>query len=223
MKFTTERIAFLSIALCVSAAAQSVSPDSRKYLNGEALCIQSIKAANWKTAETACRQALDLSLMLPRKFQREKMAALENYAFSLFSQSKFRSALINFEKALKVGSTFLGRSSPDLAKAYFNVGRANQGMASITGSYIVPAERNYLQAETIYRAAYAVADDDAARSTIRDSIRRTLILLRMIATMRGDDLKFRAIKERLTQLDSIKSQEKLVVPELCSPDGSDLF
>ena len=203
MKFTVLCIT-LSVFFVLSVGAQDASPALAKYSAGETGCVKSFDAGDWKASESLCNDALALSIQLPQKFKLEKMNALENYGFTQFRQSKFQLALSNFTKALNIGTSFLKGDSTDLAHAYFNVGRANQGMASITSSYIVPAETNYLQAEKIYRAAYAAATDADGKGKIKESIQRTLGLLKYIAQMRGEDAKVKAIEARMAEFETEK-------------------
>ena len=190
--------------LSSSATAQDKNAALKQYLASESVCKGSSNAENWETAETECKKALADSVKLFAKYKSEKMNALTNYAFTLFSQSKFDKAQINFTKALTLGKSFLTSSSPDLGLAYFNVARAYQGMASITGKYIDPAETNYLQAEKIYRAAYNKATDATVKAEMKALVRKPIILLNYIAVMRGDEVKVRSTRARLDELDEAK-------------------
>ncbi|CAN5357830.1 hypothetical protein BH10ACI3_BH10ACI3_05100 [soil metagenome] len=204
MKYYAVCITFLTLTLFLSASAQKNSSALTEYSALEKVCQESITSEKWEAAERDCNAALAGSVTLPARYKREKMHALDNYAFSLFSQSKFELALKSFTRALEIGKTFLSASSAELGRAYFNVGRANQGMASIEGRYIVPAETNYLTAEKIYRAAYAVAADEKAKIKVKDSISGTLVLLEYIALMRGEDAKVKAIEARMAALAKLK-------------------
>ena len=141
MKYQAACITFLTLILFLSASSQT-KPALVKYSAAESTCLASIKAEKWESAETDCNNALAESVKLPAQYKREKMNALDNYAFSLFSQSKFDTALTNYTKSLTIGKTFLTPDSVDLGQAYFNVGRADQGMASKSGKYIDSAELN---------------------------------------------------------------------------------
>ena len=204
MKCQTVGLAILTLSLSLSATAQDKNAALSQYLASESVCKASSSAENWETAEGDCNKALADSAKLSAKYKREKMNALTNYAFTLFSQSKFDKAQINFTKALTIGKTFLTSTSPDLGLAYFNVARAYQGMASITGKYIDPAETNYLQAEKIYRAAYNKATDATLKAEMKALVRKPIILLNYIAVMRGDEVKVKATQARLKELDEAK-------------------
>ncbi|MEQ1922103.1 MAG: tetratricopeptide repeat protein [Pyrinomonadaceae bacterium] len=204
MKYQAVGTVVLLFIISLSATAQNKDVVLQQYIASESICKASSKAENWETAETECNNALADAVKLPARYKREKMNALTNYGFALFSQSKFDKAQVNFSKALTIAKSFLTTSSTDLGFAYFNVARAYQGMASITGKYIDPAEINYLQAEKIYRTAYSKATDPKTKADAKELLRKPIVLLNYIATLRGDAAKVRATEARLKELEDPK-------------------
>ena len=187
------------LALVAAISAQKIQLSQTRFFTAANKCEALLDAEKWKSAEAFCRNAT--AIQLPPQYKSEQMRAWENYAFALFSQEKFQPALTSYTKAFEIGKVYLPEDSRDLGWAYFNLGRANQGMASINGKYIVAAESNYLMAETIYRKNYASATDAATKDKAKASIRRTLILLKFMATAQRDVDKYRAIEARITELD----------------------
>lgn len=186
----------LSFILVLSAQAQKKAVSVQSYTDAENKCDQSIKKENWKTAELLCKNALRLANQLADKNKPEKMRAYENYAYVLFSQSKFQFALNNFTKAFEIGKTFLTENDSDLAYAYLNLGRANQGLSKLE-----KAVEYYKKAEQIYRNAYEKDSDSESKAKLKDSIKRTLILQRYIAAILNDENLFKEVVKKMADLD----------------------
>lgn len=189
-------IASLALLFISSASAQRKAVKTADYDSAEKKCVAAIDTEKWKTAETVCGNALTLAKRMPAEKKSEKMRAYENYGFSLFSQSKFRAALDNWERAFEIGESFLTENDPALAYAYLNLGRANQGLANVE-----KAVEHYKKSEQIYRAAYASATDTDLKNKHRESVKRTLILQRYVARYLNDDALFDEIQRKIAELD----------------------
>ena len=124
------------------------------------------------------------------------MRAYDNYAFTLFSQSKFKAALVNFTKAFEIGKTFLTETDAALGQAYFNLGRANHGLSNLE-----KAVENYQKAEQIFRAAYEKTTDSELKAKHKASIRKTLVLQRYIAAFLKDEIKIQEIEKKMADLE----------------------
>jgi len=197
MRYKYLVIAVLSF-LCISTVqAQKKSVTIQIYTAAEKKCDQSIDKETWKAAESLCKNALVLAGQLPDKNKSEKMWAFENYAFTLFSQSKFQLALDNYTKAFEIAKTFLTESDGDLGHVYFNLGRANLGLTKAD-----KAVEYFQKSEQIYRTALEKTTDSKLKTEYKASIRKNLVLLKYIAESLNDEVKTKEIEKKLTDLDN---------------------
>ena len=133
----------------------------------------------------------------------ERVNALDQYGFALHNRSKFRQALAAWTRALTIGKPFLAAYSFELGHAYHNLGRGNQGVASIDGTYLAAAEKNYDLAEKIFRSGLASATTDAMKMKFKLYLRGTLLLQKYIAEQRGDSAKAAAVTNKIDELGKI--------------------
>jgi tetratricopeptide (TPR) repeat protein len=198
MKFECFVLAALFFLSVLPSAAQKKPSAGAPEISGaaEKKCDAAIEKKSWKSAEVLCRSALTSALRLTDRNNREKMRAYENYAFALFSQSKFRPALDNFTKAFEVGKTFLSAEDPNMGSAYFNLARANQGLSNLE-----IAVEQYQRAERIFRAAYEKTADAELKSRHKASIRKTLLLQQFVADVGGDVDKVKELEQKMSALE----------------------
>lgn len=190
----TVTLIFLFLSL---AGAQKNVAGIKSYTAAENKCNQVIEKENFKAAESVCKNALILAKRLSDENKPEKMRAYENYAFTFFSQNKFQLALNNFTEAFEIGKTFLTESDSDLGYAYFNLGRASQGLSKLE-----KAIEYYKKAEQIYRSVYEKATNSESKTKAKASIRRTLLLQRFVARYQNDENTYKEIENKLADLDT---------------------
>ena len=200
MKSNCLALVLLSFLCFSSVYAQKESVGNEKYAAAEKKCNQSIEKEDWKIAETLCSAALTFAGQLGEDGKSAKMRAYENYAFTLFSQYKFQQALDNYAKALEIGKSFLTESDAELGYAYFNLGRANQGLSKLE-----KAQEYYKESEKIYRAAFEKAATAELKNKQKDSIKRTLILQRYVAGLLEDHENLKELEKRLADLEKTKN------------------
>ncbi|MEP6903891.1 MAG: tetratricopeptide repeat protein, partial [Actinomycetota bacterium] len=190
-------IAVLSFFCISTVQAQKKVVSIQNYAAAEKKCDQSIDSEDWKVAESLCKKALAIANQLTDKNKAKKMWAFENYAFTLFSQSKFQLALDNYTKAFEIAKTFLTESDGDLAHVYFNLGRANLGLSKAD-----KAVEYFQKSEQIYRAAFKKTTDSELKTEYKASIRKNLVLQRYIAESLNDEVKTKEIEKKLTDLEN---------------------
>lgn len=203
MKSKVFVFATLFLLCVVTAAAQkkaAVAGNLEIYSAAEKKCDAAIEKQTWKTAETLCRSALTAANRLTDQNKPEKMQAFENYAFALFQQYKFQLALDNFTKSFELGESFLAANDPQMGDAYFNLARANQGLANME-----KAVEQYQKAEQIFRDAYDKAATPELKSSHKASIRKTLLLQQFIANYVGDADKVRELEKKMADLENAKN------------------
>lgn len=198
-KFVSGLVILLSSFLAINAQYRRSA--QQMYAAADAKCNSSISAGKWLRAQSNCSAAVTASSRLPGTAKMERIKALDNYGFALHNGFKFREALAAWTKAFTIGKSFLAADSFELGHAYYNLGRGNQGVASIDGTYITAAEKNYDLAEATFRAGLKSAATDEMRVKFAEYLRGTLILQKYIAVQRGDSTKASVFTKRLAELD----------------------